>query len=407
MKFKNNIYVTNELKQIILQENESWKFNDEAIKQFIKKGFVVGKETLVKGINKVPSKKYLIINLKNMNIKLKKYKYGKQKYSGTLSQETYNEVFRRICLSAIPDKIATTISSGYDTNYMLYVLRTNTNKHINSFCIGGEIGRNEIPDAKHICENYENITLKYKIVNYKSLYKLPEIVFLLEGAIYESGIFLQYELAKLLENYNVKEIMLGECADQVLNYELYHKNTLFFNKIKYGMKKSINKIFKSINYKPYKDPYEMASYKILKKNGIMMNYVGIDTQYPYLRREFIKIASRVVEKGDMHKKYHRNVINNVLPSNITEILKKIGGATELKTLFTGKIKLDNLKNASKQSKFYSPKKFDDEYYEIDYYMKIIYLELFKKIFLEKKGKYLKEKIEKYDLTFFFPNMEKD
>lgn len=404
-KNKKNIYLTNELKQIILQYEQEWKINNKATKQFLKKGFVIGKDTLAKNINKIPSKQYLKIDFKNMSIQLKKYHYKKCRDKRIIDKEIYNDIFKSICLSSVPTEAMTTISSGYDTNYLLYTLRKNTNKHISTFCIGGMIGRNEVPDAKKICKNYENVTFNYKMVNDISLYKYPEIVFALEGAMYESGIFLQYELARLLKENNVHEIMLGECADQVLNYELYHKRNLIINKIKYNMKKVGKKILKSIDYKPYKNPYEMASYKILKKNGILMNYMGIKTQYPYLRQEFIKVAKKVVKKGDKNKEYHKKVINETLPSNVTEILKKIGGATELKTLFVGNIKLDDLKRISRDSEFYSDKKFDDQYYEIDYYMKIIYIELFKKIFLKNKSRYLKQEIKEYDITYFFPNIE--
>ncbi|MBQ2937314.1 MAG: hypothetical protein IJE05_00275 [Clostridia bacterium] len=404
-KDEKKIYLTNELKQIILQHEQDWKINNNTVKQFLKKGFVIGKETLVKDINKIPSKKYLQVDLKNMSIRLKKYHYKEYRDKRVIDKKIYNNIFESICLSAVPTEAVTTISSGYDTNYLLYTLRKNTNKHISAFCIGGKIGRNEVPDAKKICENYENVIFNYKMVNDVSLYKYPEIVFALEGAIYESGIFLQYELARLLKENNVHEIMLGECADQVLNYELYHKRNLIINKIEYNIKKIIKKALESIDYKPYKDPYEMASYKILKKNGILMNYMGVDTQYPYLRQEFIKVAKKVVKKGDMDKEYHKKVIKYILPSNVTEILKKIGGATELKTLFVGNIEFDDLKRISKDSEFYSDKKFDDKYYEIDYYMKIIYIELFKKIFLKDRGKYLKQEIKDYDITYFFPNIE--
>ena len=404
-KDDNKIYLTNELKQIILQHEQDWKINKNTVKQFLKKGFVIGKETLVKDINKIPSKKYLQADLKNMSIRLKKYHYKEYRDKRVIDKKTYNNIFENICLSTVPTEAVITISSGYDTNYLLYTLRKNISKHIRAFCIGGEIGRNEVPDAKKICEEYENVIFNYKMVNDVSLYKYPEIVFALEGAIYESGVFLQYELARLLKENNVHEIMLGECADQVLNYELYHKRNLIINKIEYNIKKIIKKALESIDYKPYKDPYEMASYKILKKNGILMNYMGVDTQYPYLRREFIKVAKKVVKKGDNDKEYHKKVIKDILPSNVTEILKKLGGATELKTLFVGNIEFDDLKRISKGSEFYSDKKFDDKYYEIDYYMKIIYIELFKKIFLKDRGKYLKQEIKDYDITYFFPNIE--
>ena len=75
-------------------------------------------------------------------------------------------------------------------------------------------------------------------------------------------------------------------------------------------------------------------------------------------------------------------------------------------MFTDDIILEDLKKICRKSKFYKIKKFDDEFYEIDYYMKIIYIELFKKLFLSNfKHQFNKDDFEKYDLTYFFPELK--
>lgn len=403
---KNKLYISNKLKEIINQNEYKFCINYKVIKQFFKNGYIMGKETLVKKIYKVPNKKYLVIDLINLKIRLKKIFNNKKKCNVQVDNNIYNDIFKKICFSSIASNdISMTISSGYDTNYLLYTLRSITSKHINTFCIGGKIGRNEVPDAKQISQYYKDVSFKYNLVNEKSFNNYPEIVFALEGAVYESGIFLQYELAKLLKDSDATEVIVGECADQILNYELYHRIELLINKIKYNIKNFSNKFIYSIDYKPYKNPYEMASYKILKKNGILMNYMGINVKYPYLRKKFIELAMKVVKKNDMEKKYHKDVINNTLPLTVTNKLKKIGGATELKTLFIGDVKFEDIKNISKKSEFYTYKKFNDKYYEIDYYMKIIYLEIFKKIFIVEPQKYLKGNFNGYNLEEFLKDIE--
>lgn len=405
-KDKNEIIISNRLRTIILNKEINWKLNYNATKKFIKKGYIVGKNTLIKNIYKIPGKKELKIDLKRKKIKLERYKKERLKKEH-ISLDKYNETFEKVTLSSIHEDLGITISSGYDTNYLLYNIRKKLNKPINAFCIGGRIGRNEIPIAQKICEQYPNMKFFSKLVDGDSLIKYPEIIFALEGAIYESGIFLQYELSKLVNKSGNHNIVLGECADQVLNYELYHPFMAVINKIKYNKSKIIKKLIKNIDYKPYKDVYEMASYKIIKKNGILMNYFGLNPEYPYLRTEFIKIAKNVVELGDKEKIFHKKVIDNTLSSNVSKMLQKIGGATELKTLFIGNIELNDIKDLCKKSKFFKNKTFDDKFYEIDYYMKILYLELFEKIFLEKNSKkILEDKIDKYDIYYFFPNLKK-
>ncbi len=132
-----------------------------------------------------------------------------------------------------------------------------------------------------------------------------------------------------------------------------------------------------------------------------MNYFNINPEYPYIRKEFIQVASNVTRRGDEKKLYHKNLINKVLPKDITNILKKIGGATDLKTLFIGDIKLNDLIKVCKNSKFYSEENFNDEFYKIDFYMKIIYLELFEKIFI--KNKYI---LANNNLSFFFDELNR-
>ena len=340
-------------------------------------------------------------------VTLKRYDYKVNKIPKIITPELYDNIFRKICTSNInnKDNISIALSSGYDTNYILYTLN-NSNFKIDAFSVGGSIGRNEVPDAKKIASMYKNVKFYSKLVNEETLNCYPEIVWILEGAVYESGIFLQYELAKMLNQNNKENIVLGECADQVLNYDFYHPLLEKIKKIKFCFPREIKKKFKGLNYKPYKNTYDMASYKIIKKSGIIMNYFYVNPEYPYTRKKFIEISKKVSIKGDKQKKYHKEVINLLLPKAITSILKKIGGATELKTLFVGDISIDNIKEVSKKSKFYKYKKFDDIFYEIDYYMKILYLELFEKIFLENNQRYISKKINDLKLDFFYPELIK-
>ena len=407
--FKDNkqICFSNELKSIILKNKNVWSINYESAKKFLKEGYICNENTLIEKIYKIPSKKYLEFDMNTHKVTLKRYDYKVNKIPKIITPELYDNIFRKICTSNInnKDNISIALSSGYDTNYILYTLN-NSNFKIDAFSVGGSIGRNEVPDAKKIASMYKNVKFYSKLVNEETLNCYPEIVWILEGAVYESGIFLQYELAKMLNQNNKENIVLGECADQVLNYDFYHPLLEKIKKIKFCFPREIKKKFKGLNYKPYKNTYDMASYKIIKKSGIIMNYFYVNPEYPYTRKKFIEISKKVSIKGDKQKKYHKEVINLLLPKAITSILKKIGGATELKTLFVGDISIDNIKEVCKKSKFYKYKKFDDIFYEIDYYMKILYLELFEKIFLENNQKYISKKINDLKLDFFYPELIK-
>lgn len=400
---RTEIIISNELKQIIKNKNINWRINLKSVNKFLYKGFITNKDTLVNLIHKVPGKKYLEINLNNAKYKIKRNIFVKDIYNiKKVNSVSYVKTMEEICNSSKCKNIGVTISSGYDTNFLVYNLRKNNNK-LEAFSIGGIIGRNEVPNSYFISKYYKNLDFHSNFVDDKSLINYPEIIFALEGAIYESGIFLQYELAKLIKDNNVDNMILGDCADQVLHYNLYHPISSHIDKIKYYLK-NYAQLCKGVSIKPYKDVYEMASYKILKKSGILMNYYGINTQYPYLRRKFVETAKRIVIKGDSNKTYHKNIIHKTLPSEIVKILKKIGGATDLKTLFIGKISLNDIRRVARNSKYYKKKKFNDEFYEIDYFMKVIYLEIFERMFIRDK---INKDRRNNNLFYYFPELNKE
>ena len=59
-----------------------------------------------------------------------------------------------------------------------------------------------------------------------TLSTLPDLVWRLEGAVYEVGNFLQYELNRTLAENGVKRIFCGECADQVLHEDYLQKDRI-------------------------------------------------------------------------------------------------------------------------------------------------------------------------------------
>lgn len=402
---EDKIVVSNKLKKIIINNKNNWELDDNGINKFLYYGYIPTKNTLVKNIFKILGKNNLEINLNSDKIKLTKFKLkvkrikvDKKIYNRTVSDLSYSY------LNKHPNHINITVSGGYDTNYILYLLRRKTKKKINAYCIGGVSGRNEIPVSKEICSKYDNIDFHEELVDSDTIKNYPEIIWILEGSIYESGIFLQYELAKIMNKNRVKNIYSGEIADQALNYELYSKVFLNIKKTLYKIVKKMIKLTTGVVRGPYKDAYDMASYIILKKNGLLMNYFGVTPNSPYARKKFINVARNTVKFGDKTKEYHKKVIREILPKDITNKLNKIGGTIDIKTLFTNDIKLSDIKSIGKKSKYYKEIKFIDSDYEIDYYLKIVYIELFKKIFLEDIEKYYNGDFSNHKLNDFFEEL---
>lgn len=387
------VYITNSLRAIVTNVKREWEMNKAAIKQFILRGYSANSDTLIKGIHKMPGKANLEVSVFPILQKHKKLFNTKQ----AVTTAMYDDAVSRNTKAVWHDGMATTISSGYDSNYIMHNLQKLTDKRIDAFCIGGTIGTDEIPDAEKISAYYGNVDLHTRRVNGSSFDKLPEIVYAMEGCMYERGIFLQYELADLVSSHGIKDIMLGESADQVLNFEMYHPIHQAKAVIGYTLKKLPGRIFKGLHFRPYRTVYDMATYIVAKKNGIMMNYFGVNPEYPYMRKDFMKICQNAVKIGEKKKEFHKKVINEVLPKEVTSVIHKMPGSTELKDLFIGEITYDDILELCKKSPYYKPKKFDDGFYEIDNYLKITYLEVFRKMFIEEPEKYLTDKFGGYSL----------
>lgn len=114
------------------------------------------------------------------------------------------------------ERLALTLGSEYDSNFILFSLRKLTLNKIEAISVGG-IKINEIPQTKLIVDTYKNIVHNTKIIDRTAIDSFPDIVWRIEGYVFERGLFLQYELGKILNEININTVFLGECADQLLN----------------------------------------------------------------------------------------------------------------------------------------------------------------------------------------------
>lgn len=395
--------ISSEIKKIIPYIKEEPSFNNDGVRDFLEKGFIVGNNTLIKDIYKLPGKKYMIYNIKSNTFSFHKMSTPLS-YLGVkqVSEDSYKSSFENVVKSIIRDNYCLPLTSGFDTNFIFHFIRKNTPKDIkiNAICLGGAIGWNEIRDAKAILENYENVSLTTDIIDDKTFNCYPEIVKILEGNIYEHGIFLQYKLANLVKNEGYERIILGECADQLLNYNVAHEHSDLFKRLVHKLKSLKAILFNNMSIVPYKNFYEMGAYKIIKKSGILLNYYGIETEHPYVRREFMKEELNASIKNDFSKSFHKKTIKNIVKEDVSNLLIKKPGATELRTLYIGDITYDDLVKYGKKSEYYKKINFNDEIYEMHYYMKLAYLNLFKEIFLTKENNYLNDNCEMPKLGYF-------
>ncbi len=234
-----------------------------------------------------------------------------------------------------------------------------------AFSVGGARGVDETPIASKIASLYDGVKFSSSLVTTETICHLDEIVEMLEGAVYERGIFLQYELAKLLRENSISKLYCGECADQV-----FHENTY----------KAIPQDTFLYGYSD--TPYQMAVYAVLKKNKMIMDAYGIDSIYPFLTTEMIDVGYKTRTINGATKEFHKTQCRKMFPQAVLDLIEKQGGTTDLSALFEPDF---DCGAAVKKCKYYSPdfmltQKYPPDEAVRDYYLTLLFIESFEKQF---------------------------
>ena len=374
------IIITNKLSNILSYSESLFSINKSQIKKFLKKGYLPNKHTLIKNIYKVPNKFNLIINKEKIKFIKKKIKYDWNRY---IIDDYILEFSKTIDTFSKNKKILSTLSNGYDSNFINSFL--DKNNHVEAFSIGGMIGQDEAVKVRNNIKFYKNVNLNIGYVDMYTLDNYVEIVNILEGAIYEEGIFLQYELSKLIKSKNLNNAVLfaGEGSDQIFSYFYYnHIMDIVEKKPFFFLRRILRKKLKHYLYLPK----EFLSYGILKKHGIFVNNINIISILPYLNRNIVNLAYKVKNKNIGNKNFHIEACNKIIDKRLLNRIQNIGGKTDPIALFENcsyfkeiELLVENSKyNILKIDKFVTWKYFD-------YLLKIMYLEIFEYLFIDKQS----------------------
>lgn len=316
------IYFSTSLKKLLLLSKIERNLNENVVEEFIVNGFIYGQQTLVEGVYKIKS--FHCLTVDNSCVEQKEVQYSNAEYTEQEAHIEFKNVLDKAILKQAEGQIEVNapLSSGYDSSYIVNVLSEQTDLPINAFSIGGKFGKNELPVVKQNVKQFPRTKLISELTDSSTLQNYPDIVWRLEGNVYEVGLFLQYELNKLVSENGKKTLICGECADQVMNqyYFTDERNAV--------PDTSSDKYYEFSEY-----PYVFGSYLILKKNGILANSFDIDTKYPYLDDEFISLNKPLTEYNGKNKTVHKENCNKCLPKEIIDNISKIGGSTECHSLF--------------------------------------------------------------------------
>jgi len=377
------IYFADSLKKLYPPTGNGFSLNEAVLPVFLYNGFLPGKDTLIRDVYKLPIRRNLVMS--RSGIRTAEMPVF---FEGADSREPVGEHYERVVRQAVfdnrpvknPDEdYCMALSGGYDSNCILYYLKEIAPaKHIRGFSVGGARGVDETGTAREIAGMYDGVSLTSAMVTPETLRHMDEIVCRLEGNVYERGIFLQYELGKLLSEEGCSHLICGECADQVFHQMTYAG----WGGSAAGVPNGNGAAGDVFHYGYWDTPYEMAAYVVLKKNVLLLRSFGVDGYYPFLDYEMFDLGYRTREMNQRTKEYHKERCRQILPGRVAELLVKQGGTTDMSALFEDGF---DCMAAAARCRYYSSsfsltRKYEPEEAARDYYLTLLYLESFENQF---------------------------
>lgn len=113
-----------------------------------------------------------------------------------------------------------------------------------------------------------------------------------------------------------------------------------------------------------------------------MNAYNIQTLYPFLTPQMIRVGFESREINGTTKEFHKMQCKKMLPQSILDLIGKQGGSTDLSALFPDDFDCSSqiMKCKYYSKNFMITQKYDYEENVRDYYLSLLFLESFEKQF---------------------------
>lgn len=251
---------------------------------------------------------------------------------------------------------AITLTSGWDSNLLLHFLLRSGERDVVALTIDGGPSVDEVPAAQKILPAFRTSTVRHltRAVDQKTLDSLPDIVSRYEGYVFDTGMLLRYELAKLLNQECISSVILGSAADHIIDP---CKRTVLFSRIdtsSEAVRTCLSRILKSSPLWAVanaagvcSDPQERLRFRIggsfywdhyntflennLQMHEIMLNSFGVHGFYPFVNARTFANA-RALGKVNRNKRLYREMVGKELPKDVAQCVSKSGNAVDLMEL---------------------------------------------------------------------------
>ncbi len=234
----------------ILCHNIKREVDRNAFNLYLSLSYTPFNQTLFKGIYKLPPSSYLIFNLTNKKIEIKKYwkinfkidRNNTKDHLATELRKLLEESVKIRLIGEVP--LGVYLSGGIDSSSIVALMSKFMNKPVKTFSIGFEKGApvNEIKYSRFIAD-YFNTDHKELTIKSTCYDILPQLIWYFDDLIADPAIIPIYFMAKSARE-NITVVLTGDGADEVFAgyaewYGLNRKN--YFRIIPLGL---INKLLK-------------------------------------------------------------------------------------------------------------------------------------------------------------------
>ena len=316
------LYYGTSLRDVLIDSSVERSIDVFAAKAFLANGYVFGEHTLITGINKPKFAHRL--EASQEGVKQIQYQYSLNKTDTFLAKEELIPAIIDSVHDCVDDNenVYMPLSGGFDSNLILDTVRKHTSRYINTITVGGNVGKNEISAVKQNTAGIEGVTTHEVVLDESYFDRFTDIIWRLDGCVFESGVFLQYALAKKAASIGAKNLICGESSDEVQNK--YYEESL--TRVLSGDARNEEKYF------TYSDPFVGTNMLILKKSSVMLNSFGIEGRYPFKNKKFVEAAVSVAKLNGTDKRYYKRQCREHIGPDTVSSLQTSPGTTSMKML---------------------------------------------------------------------------
>ena len=349
------VYFSTSLKRLLQHAPQPRRLNDEAVKQFLQFEHIIpNAATLLQGVQKLLPHAYLQIDWERRSVAVKPLDFPARSVSMTeAKQELLPSIeanLRHLASHLRNQEFVTTFTSGWDTNVMLFTLWAMTDAPMTAVTIDGGNATNELPVTRRILESYSRVRHVTSSIQPNIIDALPNMVWLLEGAVYENGMFLRYELANVFARHGLNAVFLGACADQVMHPETIFKRLARrlpdvaakdwliaaaqrgkdrLLKSERWEERELRRKITQLSLSVYSSSvaYHVDIEFLLKMHGLIFNGFGVQGVFPFLNRDTAAYG-KALGMANRQKAWYKAKIREKLPPAITQHFQKSGAVVD-------------------------------------------------------------------------------